>query len=158
MAEDYPYALDLELGDTDGRKVGLFHVRAASAPDFLAELREIDEDFGLALGGAVKNVRTFALLRSELGAERIAQGAPQRPAARPAARPAPRQTAPTYEAQDAPWPDDAPPGDDGPPMCDHGAMRYVPAGTSKATGKAYGAFYGCTAQRNDPTRCKSVPA
>lgn len=153
MAEDYPYALDLELGDSDGRKVGLFHVRAASAPDFLAELREIDEDFGLALGGAVKNVRTFALLKSELGAERVAQGAPARPARPDASRPA-RQT----EGQDAPWPDEAPPGEDEPPVCDHGPMRYVPAGRSKATGRPYSAFYGCTADRNDPTRCRSVPA
>ncbi|GAA0955392.1 hypothetical protein GCM10009560_79240 [Nonomuraea longicatena] len=157
MAEDYPYALDLELSDTQGRKVGLFHLRAPSAPDFLAELREVDESFGLALGEAVRTVRTFALLRSELGAEPVAQGAPQRPAARPATRPAPRQTAPTYEAQDAPWPDDLPPGEEGPPVCSHGPMRYVPAGTSKA-GKPYSAFYGCTADRNDPTRCKSVPA
>lgn len=158
MAEDYPYALDLELGDSQGRKVGLFHLRAPSAPEFLAELREVDEGFGLALGEAVRTVRTFALLRSELGAEQVAQGAPARPAPARPARPAPRQAAPTYEAQDAPYPDDFPPGEDGPPSCAHGPMRYVAAGTSKATGKPYGAFYGCTARRDDPTRCKSVPA
>ncbi|GAA3473842.1 hypothetical protein [Nonomuraea roseola] len=159
MAEDYPYALDLELTDSQGRKTGLFHVRAQSAPDFLAELREIDEDFGLALGEAVKTVRVYGLLKDALGVEPVAQGQAARPAAQPR-QAAPRQTqrpqrAP--EGQDAPWPDEAPPGEEE-PYCDHGPMKYVAAGTSKATGKPYKAFWACTADRNDPNRCKSVTA
>jgi len=43
------------------------------------------------------------------------------------------------------------------PVCAHGPMRYVPAGVSQ-NGRAYGAFWGCSAQRNDPSKCKSVKA
>jgi hypothetical protein len=46
----------------------------------------------------------------------------------------------------------------GPPMCAHGPMRYVPAGFSQRTNKAYAAFYGCQAAQGDPNKCKSVPA
>lgn len=156
MAEDYPYALDLELVDSQGRKTGLFHMRANSAPDMLAEFREIDSDFGLALGEVVQNIRTFSLLKTELGVTPVAQGAPARPARQP--RQAPRQAPPSHEGQDDyPFPDEEPPGTDGPPVCAHGPMRYVPPGTSR-NGKPYSAFYGCTADRNDPNRCKTVPA
>jgi hypothetical protein len=44
------------------------------------------------------------------------------------------------------------------PGCQHGAMRYVPAGVSQRTGKPYRAFWGCPADKNDPTKCKSIPA
>lgn len=138
MAEDYPYALDLELVDDQGRKTGLFHVRAASAADFLGELREIDSDFGLTLGSAIQAVRGYSILKSSLGATPVAQGAPA------------RRQSPPPPSSDASW-------DDAPPTCAHGPMRYIPAGTSR-TGRPYKAFYACTADRNDPNRCKSVPA
>lgn len=41
------------------------------------------------------------------------------------------------------------------PSCVHGTMRYVPAGFSKSSGKAYQAFYGCPAPRGQE-QCKSV--
>lgn len=44
------------------------------------------------------------------------------------------------------------------PTCNHGPMRYVPAGFSQSSGKAYGAFWGCTAPRGAPDKCKSVQA
>lgn len=150
MAEEFPYALDLELVDDNGRKTGLFHMRANSAADMLAEFREIDAAFGLALGEVVTNVRNYSILKTGLGASQVAQSG--------AARPAPRQAppAPAPEGQDYPFPE-MPPGSDGPPVCAHGPMRYVPAGRSR-NGKPYSAFYGCPADRNDPNRCKTVPA
>ena len=39
------------------------------------------------------------------------------------------------------------------PSCAHGAMKLVPGGTSKNTGKAYNAFWACTADRAN--QCKS---
>jgi hypothetical protein len=44
----------------------------------------------------------------------------------------------------------------GPPdrYCTHGKMRYVPAGVS-ASGRSYGAFYGCPLPRGDANQCKS---
>jgi hypothetical protein len=44
------------------------------------------------------------------------------------------------------------------PSCQHGTMKFVPAGIAQRTGKPYPAFWGCQADRNDPTRCKSLPA
>jgi hypothetical protein len=152
MAEDYPHALDVEIWDGQGRKIGLFHVRGASAPEFVAELREVDDQYAQAVTDAVTAVRSHFLLTTELGARTVAQQP-----SRPARQAAPPRQAPQYEGQDAPWPDDAPPGADAPVTCAHGVMKYVPAGTSKA-GKPYGAFYACTADRNDPTRCRTVSA
>lgn len=43
----------------------------------------------------------------------------------------------------------------GSPRCAHGEMKFVPAGVSKSTGRAYGAFYGCTAPRGQQ-QCKSI--
>lgn len=43
------------------------------------------------------------------------------------------------------------------PRCLHGEMRYVPAGFSKSSGKAYQAFYGCPAPRGQE-QCKSERA
>lgn len=48
-----------------------------------------------------------------------------------------------------------------PPMCRHGQMRRVPGGiaqTGPRAGQPYPPFYACPADRNDPTKCKSVPA
>jgi hypothetical protein len=42
------------------------------------------------------------------------------------------------------------------PSCQHGAMKLVPGGISKGSGKAYNAFYSCTAGRD--SGCKSVNA
>lgn len=42
------------------------------------------------------------------------------------------------------------------PTCAHGAMKYVKAGISKATGRPYNAFYACPTDRNDPNKCQSV--
>jgi hypothetical protein len=42
------------------------------------------------------------------------------------------------------------------PECRHGAMKYVPAGVSKRTNKAYSAFWSCTGPRND--QCDTQPA
>ena len=43
------------------------------------------------------------------------------------------------------------------PSCAHGPMRFVPAGFSKSTGKAYQAFWGCPASRGQ-AQCRSVKA
>jgi hypothetical protein len=44
------------------------------------------------------------------------------------------------------------------PTCNHGAMKYVPAGFSRSTNKAYNAFWGCPAPRGAQDKCRSVPA
>ncbi|GAA3136954.1 hypothetical protein GCM10010466_29710 [Planomonospora alba] len=169
---DYPYALDLDLTDSSGRKVGMFHVRANGAADFIAELAEIDAGFATHLGNAVSAVRAFSLLSSELGAVPVAGGndAPAPWSPTPAAPPtaegwptAPPEPDPWQTPAPTQWQTPAPPAPAGPPtapaapVCNHGPMRYVPAGTSKA-GKPYPAFWGCTAAQGDPSRCKSKPA
>ncbi|WP_440066381.1 hypothetical protein [Streptosporangium sp. OZ121] len=157
---DFPYALDLDILDGQGRKIGMFHVRAPGAADFIAELAEIDEAFATHLGQAVTAVRSFTLLSSELGATPVAQGGAPVYTPRPSAPPANDwQNAPAGgewpSAPADPWPSDAPPTAPANPNCKHGPMRYVAAGTSQA-GKPYPAFWGCTARRDDPSRCKSV--
>ena len=42
------------------------------------------------------------------------------------------------------------------PSCAHGPMKHVPGGISKNTGKAYNAFYSCTA--GSGSSCKTVNA
>lgn len=42
------------------------------------------------------------------------------------------------------------------PTCRHGEMKYVPAGTSKRTGKDYDAFWSCTGPRNE--QCDTIQA
>lgn len=66
-----------------------------------------------------------------------------------------------------PWTGNAPPPPNNPqpdpnqapaaPRCEHGEMRFVKAGFSKNSGKAYNAFYGCPAPRG-AQQCKSVQA
>jgi hypothetical protein len=63
------------------------------------------------------------------------QGAPQQPQAQPQGQPAPNM-----------------------PQCQHGVRKFVAAGFSQRTGQPYPAFWACQANRNDPTKCKSLPA
>jgi hypothetical protein len=63
------------------------------------------------------------------------QGAPQQPQAQPQGQPAPNM-----------------------PQCQHGVRKFVAAGFSQRTGQPYPAFWACQAIRNDPTKCKSLPA
>ena len=63
------------------------------------------------------------------------QGAPQTPQAQPQGQPAPNM-----------------------PQCQHGVRKFVAAGFSQRTGQPYPAFWACQANRNDPTKCKSLPA
>ena len=63
------------------------------------------------------------------------QGAPQTPQAQPQSQPAPNM-----------------------PQCQHGVRKFVAAGFSQRTGQPYPAFWACQANRNDPTKCKSIPA
>lgn len=63
------------------------------------------------------------------------QGAPQAPQAQPQGQPAPNM-----------------------PQCQHGVRKFVAAGFSQRTGQPYPAFWACQANRNDPTKCKSLPA
>lgn len=79
------------------------------------------------------------------------------PAAAPGAYAAPATAAPaaapgTYAA----GPSAAAPPANGGPVCAHGPMRFVPAGFSKSTGRAYGAFWGCPAPKGAPDKCGSV--
>ena len=48
----------------------------------------------------------------------------------------------------------APPNPGPVPSCQHGAIKLVPGGISKNTGKAYNAFYSCTGPRE--SQCKTV--
>ena len=42
------------------------------------------------------------------------------------------------------------------PSCQHGAMKLVPGGTSKGTGKPYNAFWACTADRANQCRSQNT--
>ena len=42
------------------------------------------------------------------------------------------------------------------PSCTHGAMKYVPGGTSTRTNRPYKAFWSCTGPRD--SQCKTVDA
>lgn len=98
------------------------------------------------LGEAVaKIIAVESLLRQVSG---VATTLPTAPPSQQPAQPAPQGNG---------W--GAPPAPQAPTQghsCAHGPMRLVPAGTSKNTGKPYKAFYACSADRNDPTKCKSI--
>ena len=61
---------------------------------------------------------------------------------------------PQQQAYQQPAVQQAPPNPGPVPSCQHGAMVLRPAGVSKNTGKAYNAFYSCTAGRD--SGCRSV--
>ena len=51
-----------------------------------------------------------------------------------------------------------PQGNPSVPRCQHGDMRYVPAGFSQRNQRSYPAFWACPADKNDPSKCKGIPA
>lgn len=76
------------------------------------------------------------------------------------------QSAQTPQQESDPWLDSQPPqqpvsqpqqAQQSGPQCQHGAMRYVPAGFSQGSGKAYRAFWACPTPRGAQDKCKSVP-
>ncbi|MEV0823887.1 hypothetical protein [Nonomuraea rubra] len=159
MAEDYPHALDVEIWDGQGRKVGLYHLRAPSAADFIAEANEVDGQFADAVASVTHTVRSAFLLKAELGAEFVSESgpaptraaAPRRTPQQPQRRPQSRQAAPAYD--DSPeWLDSPPGGEQEVYACEHGPLNYIAAGVSKQ-GKPYKAFWACPADRYDPNRC-----
>lgn len=83
------------------------------------------------------------------------QGAPSAPVSQGQPDPWSGQQAPPQQQQ---APVQQQPAAGGPPTCRHGVMRFVPAGFSQSTGRAYPAFYGCQAARGAPDKCRSVPA
>jgi hypothetical protein len=66
--------------------------------------------------------------------------------------PPPAQSWSSGGSQQQSQPASAPAGP--PPTCRHGEMKYVPAGISKRTQKAYKAFYSCTGPRQE--QCDTV--
>ena len=99
-------------------------------------------EFEEMLDGFDGFVSKIAAIESALSAaSTVAQGLPLAPAA---SQPAYTGPAPVGGGQ----------GQAASPTCAHGAMKYVKAGISKATGRPYNAFYACQGPREQ--QCKTV--
>ena len=92
-------------------------------------------DFSDQLDAFVEFVPKIVAIESVLvPASTVAQSAPLAPPAQQPAQPAPT----------------APSGDSTGHVCDHGeAMKLIPAGVSRASGKPYRAFYACARPRGE---------
>lgn len=81
----------------------------------------------------------------------------------PSSQPPQSAEAPASQSEADPWETATPTppvqtGVSQTPRCAHGEMRYVPAGVSQRTNRAYKAFWACDTPQGTPNKCKSVPA
>lgn len=127
------------------------------------ELRDVSDDLLLEVGNILKRgcaMTAVAVLNPQVVNEEAptwpseptwnseeAQNAPQAYQAQQPYQAAPPAYQPPQQAYSAPQaPQAAPPGQQA-PVCAHGPAKLVPAGISKSTGNAYGAFWACQAPR-----------
>jgi hypothetical protein len=123
-----------------GETEGMFNLHWAS----LAENAQVFFD-SVHLFVAASNAYGLTVPPAPVGAP-APEWTPPAPAAPPAAA-----------ASDSPW--DVPAPAAPAPMCDHGqAMKLVPAGVSKKTGKPYPGFYACANPDRNSQCKKTYPA
>jgi len=141
---DYAFQLNVKLGK--GYDAHLINIVGISQPEF-------EENLKWATAHAAGIVSTATALEAAYGVKELApnvvppvqvtNGAPGQWAERSYSQPAQQQQQPPQQAAQGPS-----------PSCAHGPMKLVPGGVSKNTGKAYNAFYSCTAGRD--SGCRSV--
>ena len=133
---EYTFQLNVKLGK--GYDAHLVNVTGVGADDFKQNLQWVTEN---AAGIASTATALEAAYGLKALAPNVASVQVHNEAPGPYAQPAPQQQ--YQQAQQGPA-----------PSCAHGPMALRPAGVSKGTGKAYNAFYSCTAGRD--SGCRSV--
>ena len=148
---DYAFQLNVKLGV--GYDAHLINIVGISQPEF-------EENLKWATTNAAGIVSTATALEAAYGVKELAphvasvqvtNEAPGQWAERSYTQPAQQQPAQQWQQ---PVVQQAPPAAGPVPSCQHGAMKLVPAGVSKNTGKPYPGFYSCTAGRD--SGCRSV--
>ena len=145
-SNDYIFQANVKLGQH------LINIVGISPEEFETNLRWATEN-------AAGIVSTATALEAAYGLEALAANvvppvqvtntqAPGQWADRSHSQPA-QQTQQQYQQAAVQQPQQGPS-----PSCKHGPMKLVPGGISKGSGKAYNAFYSCTAGRD--SGCKSV--
>ena len=151
---EYTFQLNVKLGK--GYDAHLVNITGVGAADFKENLQWVTEN-------AAGIASTATALEAAYGVKEIAANvvtpvqvnneAPGQWADRSHAQPYQQQPQQAYQQ---PAVQQAPPNPGPVPSCQHGAMKLVPGGISKNTGKAYNAFYSCTA--GSGSSCKTVNA
>jgi uncharacterized membrane protein len=141
---EYTFQLNVKLGK--GYDAHLVNITGVGAADFKENLQWVTEN-------AAGIASTATALEAAYGVKEIAANVVETQVTNTQA---PGQWADRSHAQPYQQPavQQAPPNPGPVPSCQHGAMVLRPAGTSKNTGKAYNAFYSCTAGRD--SGCRSV--
>lgn len=135
-------------------------IKRATEIGMFPKVREVSEQFAT---GQVSTAQAVATIQQAMpGAQVVTQAPPDDPWAGTSASPPQQyqqpqqgyqqQPPPQYaqpQQQQAQPPQQLPPGFA--PTCPHGTRNYV------ANGR-YGPFWGCPAQRDDPSKCKAVSA
>jgi hypothetical protein len=149
---EYTFQLNVKLGK--GYDAHLVNITGVGAADFKENLQWVTEN-------AAGIASTATALEAAYGVKEIAANV----AEVQVHNDAPGQWADRSHAQGQQQPQQAyqqpavqqaPPNPGPVPSCQHGAMKLVPGGISKNTGKAYNAFYSCNGPRD--SQCKTVNA
>ena len=138
MSSDYVLQANVKVGQH------LINITGFDTETFKANLQWTTENAAGIVAAAVALEAAYQVgpLAQNTASVQVQQQQPQQHYQQAAA--APQQQ---YQPQQPPQ--GAAPG----PSCLHGAMKLVPGGISKGTGKAYNAFWACTADRAN--QCKS---
>jgi len=151
MSNEYTFQLNVKLGK--GYDAHLINITGSSPIEF-------QENLQWATTNAAGIASTATALEAAYGVKEIAPNvvatqvtntAPGQWADRSHSQGAQQQPQQAYQQ---PAVQQAPPNQAPVPSCQHGAMKLVPGGISKGTGKSYNAFYSCTAGRD--SGCRSV--
>ena len=145
---EYTFQLNVKLGK--GYDAHLVNITGVGAADFKENLLWVTEN-------AAGIASTATALEAAYGVKEIAANVASTQVVNdaPTGQWADRSHAQgQQQAYQQPAVQQAPPNPGPVPSCQHGAMKLVPGGISKNTGKAYNAFYSCTAGRD--SGCRSV--
>lgn len=135
MSNEYTFQLNVKLGK--GYDAHLINITGVAPTDFKENLKWVTENAGgiAAAAAALEAAYGVKELANGVTATQVTNTQPQQQYQQPAVQQAPPNPGPV-------------------PSCQHGAMVLRPAGVAKGTGKAYNAFYSCTAGRD--SGCRSV--
>jgi hypothetical protein len=156
---EYTFQLNVKLGK--GYDAHLVNVTGIGAADFKENLQWVTENAAgiVSAATALEAAYGVKVLAPQVASTQVTNTQPQQQQApgqwadRPYANPGTQQPQQAYQP---PAVQQAPPNPGPVPSCQHGAMVLRPAGIAAGTGKAYKAFYSCTAGRD--SGCRSVNA
>ena len=140
MSSDYVLQANVKVGQH------LINITGSDTDEFKANLQWTTENAAGIVAAAVALEAAYQVgpLAQNTASVQVNQQQPQQAYQQAAA--APQQQ---YQQPQQPQGNGGAPA----PSCAHGAMKLVPGGTSKNTGKAYNAFWACVADRAN--QCKS---